>query len=155
MNCDWVRFAYRALPLPAWQAFLLERHIDRCPRCQAQALGDAAILSLGVTPAGLRNEPPLRPFNSESGRSRGLRPAWRYAFGFFLAAAILGGAFAIWRSVPTETLPQGIVTVSETEDVARVFAVLGARIGDAPARPVIFAPGQPGMTIVWFEKNQN
>jgi hypothetical protein len=155
MACKWARFAYRMLPLPAWRAFLLDRHIDGCPRCQAQALGDAAILSLGVTPAGLQNEPPLRPFASAAVRSRGFRPAWRFAFGFFLVAAILGGAFAIWRGVSGEFLPQGIVTVSETEDDARVFAVLEARIGDAPARPVIFAPGQPGMTIVWFEKNRN
>lgn len=155
MKCDWVRFAYRVLPLPAWRAFLLERHIDRCPRCQAQALNDAAILSLGVTPAGLQNEPPLRPFASEPGRSRGFRPAWRYAFGFFLAAAILGGAIVIWRGVSGDVLPQGIVTVSEIEDDARVFAVLEARIGGEPARPVVFKPGPSGMTIVWFEKTIN
>ncbi len=155
MKCEWVRIAYRVLPLPPWRAFLLERHIDRCPRCQAQALDDEAILSLGVTPARLHGEPPLRPFASESGRSRGFRPAWRYAFGFFLAAAILGGAFAIWRGVSGEPLPRGIVTVSETEEDARIFAVLEAQIGGEPARPVIFAPGQPGMTIVWFEKIQN
>ena len=29
------------------------------------------------------------------------------------------------------------------------------RIGGEPARPVIFKPGQPGMTIVWFEKIKN
>ena len=96
MACRWVRFAYRVLPLPAWRAFLLDRHIDRCPHCQAQALDDAAIRSLGVTPAGLQAEPPLLPFASEPSGPGQLPPsAWRYAFGFFLAAAILGAAVAI------------------------------------------------------------
>lgn len=155
MKCEWVRIAYRVLPLPAWRAFLLGRHIDRCPRCQAQALDDAAILSLGVTPDRLQGEPPLRPFASELGRLRGFSPAWRYAFGFFLAAAILGGAFAIWRGASSEPLPRGIVTIEEMEEDARVFAVLAARVGDEPARPIVFKPGPSGMTIVWFEKKQN
>jgi anti-sigma factor RsiW len=154
MKCEWIRVAYRILPLPAWKAFLLDRHIDRCPRCQAQALDDAAILSLGMTPARLQNEPPLRPFAPEAGRSSGFRPAWRYAFGFFLAAAILGGAFAIWRGVSDAALPRGIVTVAETEEDARVFAVLEARVGGEPARPIVFKPGPSGMTIVWFEKTE-
>lgn len=154
MACKWVRFAYRFLPLPAWRAFLLDRHIDHCPSCQAEALDDAEIRSLGVTPADLDNEPPLRPFASDSRpvRKNALTPAWRYAFGFFLAAVIFGGAFAVWRIIPTATLSQGIVTVSEAEDDVHVFAVLAARIGDEPARPVVFKPGQPGLTIVWFEK---
>lgn len=156
MACRWVRFAYRVLPLPAWRAFLLDRHIDRCPRCRGEALDDAAIRSLGVTSAGLGNEPPLSPFACDSRpvRKSASAPAWRYAFGFFLAAVIFGGAFAVWRIIPTATLPQGIVTVSEAEDDGNVFAVLEARIGDEPARPVIFKPGQPGLTIVWFEKTK-
>jgi hypothetical protein len=84
MACRWVRFAYRALPLPAWRAFLLDRHIDRCPRCQGDTLNDAAIRSLGVTAADLQGEPLLRPFAAErrSARARALRPGWSYAFGF-------------------------------------------------------------------------
>lgn len=154
MNCSWVRFAYRALPLAPWRAFLLGRHIDRCPRCQGEALGDAAVRALGRTAADLAGEPPLRPF-AAAGAVRPRAVAWRYAFAFFLAAVVIGGAFAVWRIVPTSTLPQGIVTVSEAEETPRVFAVLGARIGSEPARPVVFKPGQPGMTIVWFEKKSN
>jgi len=157
MACRWVRFAYRVLPLPAWRALLLDRHIDSCPSCQGAALDHAKIRSLGITPAGLDNEPPLHPFTSDSlpVRKNALAPAWRYAFGFLLAAVIFGGAFAVWRIIPTATLPQGIVTVSEAEEDVHVFAVLAARIGDEPARPVVFKPGQPGLTIVWFERIKN
>jgi hypothetical protein len=157
MACNRVRFAYRFLPLPAWRAFLLDRHIDRCPRCQAQALGADAIRSLGVTPFELKHEPPLSPFAARSERPRAqvLRFGWRYAFGFFLAAAILWAAAAIARLVPTRPLPQGSVSVSEVGVDASVFAVYEARIGGEPARPVIFKPGRPGMTIVWFERIKN
>jgi hypothetical protein len=45
-------------------------------------------------------------------------------------------------------------SASYDEPDARIFAVIEARVGGEPARPVIFKPGQPGMTIVWFEKTK-
>ena len=156
MACRWVRFVYRVLPLPAWRALLLDRHIDRCPRCQAQALDDAAIRSLGVTAAGLMDEPPLRPF------AIGVHPAPRghafrlsYVYGAFLAVVAVGAVVVMSRLVPPAAAAQGIVTVMEDGDDARVFAVLEAKIGGEPVRPVVFKPGPSGMTIVWFEKNCN
>ncbi len=156
MDCKWVRFAYRLLPLPAWRAFWLARHIDHCSCCSADALDDEAILSLGVTAAGLMDEPPLRPFVV------GMRPAPRgrafrlsYVYGAFLAVVAVGVVVVMSRLVPPAAAPQGIVTVMEDGDDARVFAVLEATIGGKPVRPVVFKPGQPGMTIVWFEKNCN
>lgn len=154
MKCKLVRGAYRVLPLAAWRALLLDRHIDRCPRCQARALDLEAVRRLALGPDALAGEPPLRPFASEPGRSRGVRPAWRYAFGFFLAAAILGGTFAIWRGVSREALPRGTVTVAEAEEDGCGFAVLDAQIGGEPARPIVFKPAQAGMTIIWYEKTK-
>jgi len=157
MACKWVRFAYRALPLPAWRAFLLDRHIEHCPQCQGEALGDAAIRSLGVTPSDLQDEPPLSPFvvGRERPRARGFRLDWRYAFGVFLAAVALWAVVVVSRLAPPAPPVQGIVTVREGEAGACVFAVLEARIGNEPARPLVFKPRQPGMTIVWFEKIKN
>ena len=158
MACKWVRFAYRLFPFPAWRAFLLDRHIDHCPSCQDTALGDAAIRSLGMTPAGLENELPLFPFAAGSGspsRGAAFRFRWSYAYGVFLVGAILWAAIAVWRIVPPAAGSRGTVTIVETDDEAGVFAVLEARVGDMPARPVIFKPEQPGMTIVWFEKTKN
>jgi hypothetical protein len=158
MACKWVCFAYRFLPLTAWRAFLLDRHIDHCPSCQDTALGDAAIRSLGMTPAGLENEPPLSPVAAGSralSRGAAFRFRWSYATGVFLVGAVLWAAIALWRIVPPALGPRGTVTVAETDDEACVFAVLEARVGDTLARPVIFKPGQPGMTIVWFEKASN
>jgi hypothetical protein len=153
MVCKWVRFAYRFLPLPAWRAFLLDRHINNCLSCQSAALGDAAIRSLGVTPAGLEGEPPLSPFAAEHKPSqvRTRRFGWRYAFGFTLVA-LLGVIVAVYRPAPPAAPMQGTVIVTAGEDDSCVFAVLEAKIGGEPARPIVFKPGQPGMTIVWFEK---
>jgi len=156
MACKWVRFAYRLLPLPAWRAFWLTRHIDHCPCCRADALDDEAIRSLGVTAAGLMDEPPLRPFVVGM-RPEPRRRAFRlsYVYGAFLAVVAVGAVVVISRLVPPAVTAQGIVTVMEDGDDARVFAVLEAKIGGEPVRPVVFKPGQPGMTIVWFEKNCN
>jgi hypothetical protein len=156
MTCKWVRFAYRSLPLPAWRAFLLDRHMDSCPSCQGAALNDAEIRSLGVTPAGLDNEPPLSPFAAGL-RAAPRRRAFRlsYATGLILAVVAVGAVVVVSRLAPPMAPAQGIVTVIEEEDDSRVFAVLEAKIGGEPARPVVFKPGQPGMTIVWFEKTVN
>ncbi len=157
MVCKWVRLAYRLLPLTGWRAFLLDRHIDRCPECQGAALDDAAIRSLGVTPSNLLAELPLSPIvaGSKPSRAKAFPIGWRYAFGLFLAAITLWAVVAISRIAPLGTLPQGTVTVTEAGEDTCVFAVLEAKIGGEPARPVIFKPGQPGMTIVWFEKRKN
>lgn len=156
MNCSWVRFAYCALPLAPWRAFLLGRHIDRCPRCQGQALEVDAVRALGRTAADLDGEPPLRPFaGAGGGAGRPRAVAWRYAFALFLAVAALG--MTAWLSwfIPRQRLPEGTVTVLEEAADTGAFAVLEARIGDEPARPVVFKPGQGGMTIVWFEKSSH
>lgn len=154
MKCEFVRGAWRALPLPAWRAFLLERHIDRCPGCQARALGLEAVRRLGVVPENLAGEPPLRPFAGGTRRSGSAAPApaWRYAFALFAAVAILGTAAWLSRLVPQGRLPRGTVTVLVEDAGAPAFAVLEARIGDGSARPVVFSPGKAGMTIVWFER---
>lgn len=157
MPCKWVRFAYRAVPLPAWQAFWLDRHIDHCPRCRGEALDDEAIRSLGVTPAELQNE--LRLFPPAAGRNptrnRALGFGWRYAAGIFVAAALLGAIVALLRLPPPAPSGRGMVTVGYEEAASGIFAVLEAKIGGEPARPVVFKPRQSGMTIVWFEKKAN
>ena len=139
MDCRWVRFAYRILPLPAWRAFLLDRHIDRCPACRGAALDDAAIRSLGMTLAGLANEPPLAPFAAAASAPRrafGFR--LRYAYGVFLAGAMLWAVVAIWRAIPPAPGPQGTVTIAEADEEARVFTVGKSTVGGKPAKPVVF-----------------
>jgi hypothetical protein len=154
MACKWVRFAYRFLPLPAWRAFLLDRHIDGCPSCQSVALGDEAVHCLGVTAADLLNEPPLRPAISTAPPARPFKLSWRYAYGFFLTGALILIVAALLRMAPSANPAQGSVVVMDGEADSCVFAVLEARIGNEPARPVIFKPRQPGLTIVWFEKTK-
>lgn len=158
MACSWVRFAYRWLPLPAWRAFLLDRHIDGCSACQGAALDDAAIRSLGVTPAALENEPPLAPFavgGHAPGRRRASGFRWRYAYGVCLALVAVSGWIVVSRLVSRGPQAAGQVFVSEAGDEPATFAVLAATVGDRPAQPVIFKTGQPGVTIVWFEKASN
>ncbi len=136
MACSWVRFAYRILPLPAWRAFLLDRHIDSCPACQGAALDDAAIRSLGVTPAGLENEPPLFPFAAGSrapARRRASGFRWSYVYGVFLALVAVGGMVVVSRLVPRGPQATGRVFVSEAGDEPAIFAVLEAR--SATSRP--------------------
>jgi len=156
MKCQWVRFGYKVLPLPVWRAFLLERHLDRCPICQGRILDDETIRTMGITADALQAELALWPVPSDRLEMRKLRLGWRYAFGLSLAAALVWVAIEVSRFAPSPSaLSKGAIREVEETDESQVFAVLTAEIGAEPARPVIFKPQQPGMTIVWFEKIKN
>jgi hypothetical protein len=105
----------------------------------------------------MQAEPPLFPFavGHERPRVRALRGGWSYAMGVCLAAVILWAAIAIVRIAPRATLASGTVAEQEMEDESGVFTVIKAKIGNEPARPMVFKPGQAGLTIVWFEKIKN
>jgi hypothetical protein len=152
--CKWARFGYKVLPLPGWRTFLLERHLDRCSRCQTRLLDNETIRNMGTTATGLQGEPPLWPVPAARPKARTLRLRWRYAFGLSLVAVLVWVAIEGLHFVPSPALavPKGLIQEVEESDESRVFAVLAAKIGAEPARSVIFKPQQPGMTIVWFEK---
>ncbi|MCX6556442.1 MAG: hypothetical protein NTW95_03275 [Candidatus Aminicenantes bacterium] len=140
--------------MPGWRFFLLERHLDRCPKCQGCILDDEAIRAMGTTAAALQAELPLWPVPAARPKAaRTLRLRWRYAFGLSLVAALVCVAITVIRFAPTPSvLAKGTIREIEEIDESKVFAVLSAEIGAEPARSVIFKPRQPGMTIVWFEK---
>jgi len=152
--CKWVRLGYKILPLPFWRAFLLERHLDRCPLCQSNSIGDETIRAMGITAAALQAELPLWPVPITRPEPQTLRLVWRYVYGLSLIAVMVWAAIEVARFAPAPALaiPKGSIQELEEIDESRTFAVLTAKIGTEPARPVIFKPRQPGLTIVWFEK---
>lgn len=157
MTCKWIRFGYKVLPLPGWRAFLLERHLDRCPICRGRILDDETIRAMGITATDLQAELPLWPVPVTSHKPQVLRLGWRYAFGLSLIAVIVWVANEVARFAPSSasTLSKGSIQEIEETDESRAFAVLTAKIGNQSARPVIFKPQQSGLTIVWFEKLKN
>jgi hypothetical protein len=155
--CKWVRFGYKLLPWPGWRAFLLESHLDRCSFCQERTLDDETIRTMGITAADLQAEFPLWPVPATRHQSRAMHFGWRYVFGLSLAAALVWMAIAVGRFAPSpvSAVLNGSIQEVENSDESSVFAVLSAKIGTESARPVIFKPRQPGLTIVWFEKIKN
>jgi len=154
MLCKWVRFGYKVLPLSGWRAFLLERHLDRCPICQSRILDDETIRAMGIKASTLQAELPLWPVPTVRHKPQTLHLGWRYAFGLSLITAMVWVAVEVARFAPSpaSAAPKGWIQEVEESDESRVFAVLTAKIGAEPARSVIFKPRQPGLTIVWFEK---
>jgi hypothetical protein len=143
--------------LPGWRAFLLERHLDRCPLCQSHTLDDETIRAMGITAAALQTELPLWPVPTARPKPQTLRLAWRYVYGLSLIAAMVWVAVELARfaPAPAAAAPKGWIQEVEETDESRVFAVLSAKIGNESARSLIFKPQQPGLTIVWFEKIKN
>jgi hypothetical protein len=155
--CKWVRFGYSVLPLPGWRAFLLERHLEHCSSCQGRILDNDAIRAMGTTADALQAELPLWPVPADRHQPRLQRLSWHYVLGLSAIAAMAWVVIEVSRFAPSTSAsaPKGMIREVEEADESRVFAVLTAEIGAEPARPVIFKPQLPGMTIVWFEKTKN
>jgi len=154
VKCKWAQFGYKALPLPGWRAFLLDRHLDQCPLCQSHILDNETIRPLGTTVDALQAELSLWPVPAARPLARPRRLVWRYVFALSLALAMVWVAIELphFFPSPVSATPKGSIQEVVESDESRVFAVLEAKIGAEPARSVIFKPQQPGMTIVWFEK---
>ena len=52
LRCKTVELLFEALPIGAWRAFLIRRHIDACPACQKKILSLEESRSLLVGPIG-------------------------------------------------------------------------------------------------------
>ena len=154
MICRWVRFGYKVLPLPGWRAFLLRSHLDHCPHCQSRILDYKSIRAMGIKADALQAELPLWPVPAARHKPQTLHLGWRYVYGLSLIAAMVWVVIEMshFAPSPSSAMSKGLIQEIEENDEANVFTVLAAKIGTEPARPVIFKPRQPGMTIVWFEK---
>jgi hypothetical protein len=162
-------FLVGILPIRAWKAALLRRHIEKCVACGERLASKDEVRRLLVQAGDLGDLSGLWPAISE--RIRGSRPApasfarralaskarvdggrrrslWRWAAaaaGMSLAVVL---TLAVVRFLQSPA-PSGGLAGSETEQVQIHYV----RIENEPARTFIFKPHDSDVVIVWAGKN--
>ena len=169
-HAEWIDLVYRLLPFHSWKGVLLRRHVEKCAACQARLASrddarrllvqaDDAEAWADVWPAVRANidvgavvDDAIEALESE----RAAAPAWRWVVAFAglgLAVFMTFAVVAYFRTGPRPGRSGGGSAVF-TGSTAAGLSLDYVRIGNEPARTLIFKPRGANMVIVWAEKNQ-
>lgn len=152
--CRWIDILYRVVPADAWRAFLIARHMDRCPVCQARLAGRDEARRLLVGPRDLALTPACRERLAGAAVAGGhvaapsrrrLPPVWSWAAG--AAGLLLLFVAGLWLFRGGPAAPPA---AAETEER---FALHYVRAGGAPARTYVFQSPDADAVFVWAERD--
>ena len=151
-----VNFFFGFLPLKSWRGFLLRRHIERCPSCQARLTSREEARSLlvqedGLTPrqrlwheieAGLETRPKIKEREAQLlGQKR-----WRWAavaVGLFIVGLT---SFWLFKGYKQEKTMTG-------EEASERFRINYLKVENKPAQAYLYQPCESNMIIIWVEKS--
>jgi hypothetical protein len=156
LPCKTVEWLYEALPIDAWRAWLVRRHMEKCPACGKKLLGleeARALLAGPVSPdewtglrhrlIGIRDAQPTGR-RSRVGSSMGWFRIWAPRAIMLLALLIAG--FWLVRESGRE------VSLADAAHVLERFELDYVRVGGQPAEAIVYQPQGTDMIIVWAEK---
>lgn len=154
-SCKWIDFLYRAVPLRLWRGWLLRRHIERCPACQARLASRDEVRRLMARPDGFQDVSGLwarlehELVRAPERRPAGIgaaRPTWKFALGLAAFCAAVALSFWLLREVrlagPGPRLP----------GAGESFTLDYVRVGGEPAQVFVYQPSGSKMVFVWAEK---
>lgn len=153
------KWLYNAVPFAFWQAFWLERHLSRCPKC-LDAWGpveEKPMEPVGITPA--RAEP-LAPqdlwYRVKTDAETGFSPpaprerrVWRWRMALVPAAAAILLLAVLF--IPEKGTGKKI---SEVQVENRDIIIRYVNVDHRPAEAVYVQPGDDDRVIVWVKKPQ-
>lgn len=155
MKCKLYKFLFRVLPIPAWQAFLMEKHLCVCPHCREETAAEDQIKALPVSPGEAKTLPDLWPYVhrhiEEPPRKAkpgiAFFPGWQWktaAVGLLLLLAVVFSPFYLEKKQsPTPGIDGG------TPDKVVVKSV---KIGSEAAKFYFFESKDPDKLIVWAQR---
>lgn len=160
MDCKSLMRWLQWLPIPAMRAWLLDRHQQECPTCQAAMLDETRLAGVLHPPAWIEEESSLWPAVLAGIRRRSdhliISPWVPVRRGLAAAALVLLLCVPVWL-VLHQRQPSGTVTVQEVfpTESAPSFALVSAAIDGRPAKPYVVRVPDSDLVIVWLESPQS
>jgi hypothetical protein len=154
--CKTVDLLYAALPLPTFRAWLIRRHMEGCPRCQARLLSREEAKKLMVGPDSAAGTDALwRRISVEACRvapAAGLDPrggslVWRLAGVAGMAAIVALAGFWLLREV------EGPRFLADATAPAGRFQIDYVNVDGAPAQTFVYQPQGTDTVFVWASRN--
>jgi len=154
--CKIVDLMYSALPLRPLRDFLIQRHMEACPLCQARLASRSEARGLFVaseevgSAEGLWSRISSWVGPATEGHKR--QPAsagtgWRWAAAAVTAAVVAVTGFWLLREVERPGLGPSAVGPAER------FQLDYVNVGGAPAQTFVFQPQGTDTVFVWAIKN--
>jgi hypothetical protein len=156
-HCKMVELLYALVPLRSWRGFLIRRHMETCPRCQADLASREAVGSLLVQETGVNIGRSLwtgveSALMADSGavnmKVRVVQLPVMRRWGWAVATAFLGVllmSFLLLRDFRPERV--------SADAVPARFELEYVRVGGQPANAVVYKPQGSDMIIVWAGKS--
>lgn len=155
-SCRRIEFLYRAIPLRLWRGWLVRRHIETCPACQARMASREEVRRFMARPEGYRDVSGMwARLEQELVRAKdrtetGFPPArarWQFALGLLAFCAAVGITFWLLGDVRSAGPGPRISGASER------FTLDYVRVGGEPAQAFVYQPSGSKMVFVWAEKS--
>jgi hypothetical protein len=154
--CKIVDVLYAVVPLRPFRDYLIRRHMEGCPRCQARLLSRAEAKGLFVAPEAVGDTKRLwQRISSRVGpalETQGRQPAparagWRWATAAALTAVVAVTGFWLLREVGKPGFDAGSVGPADR------FQIDYVNVGGAPAQTFVYQPQGTDTVFVWAGKN--
>jgi hypothetical protein len=154
--CKIADLVYAAVPLRTFRDWLIRRHMERCPRCQARLLSREEARDLLVAPDTLGDPQALwRRISSEAGRLAALpqaRPAragvkWRWAAAVATAAVVAVTGFWLLREIQRPGLDVAVIAPADRFEIDYI------KVGGASAQTFVYQPQGTDTVFVWASRN--
>ena len=159
------KFLYRALPIHAWQVFLMDKHLSVCTHCREEVAADDRVRELLVSPEKAKTLPGIWPYVHKHMEERedsqtkepapkrkwglAILPGWQWkaaAVGLILLLVFVFFPFSFEKKQSTSEIHQAEI---EAEDRVMVKSV---KIGSEAAKFYFFESKDPDKVIVWAER---
>ena len=156
LRCKTVELLFEALPIGAWRAFLICRHIDACPACQKKLLNLEESRALLVGPmdpdewTGLKRRlriitPKGAAVRAPAGQGNPGRP-WIWASSAAMLLVLAAAGFWILRGTAKKIPATDLIRPTDRFELDYI------RVGGQPAGAYIYQPQGADIIIVWAEK---
>jgi hypothetical protein len=154
-RCQMTNFFYAVWPQKVWRDYLIRRHAESCPSCQAKLASRDEAESLLINENKLSPQPSLWPrvklglVRIEGGLERTTqfsgRRRWRWAA--VAAGLLIVGLSSFW--VLRDYKPDKIMTGREAE----TFRINYLKVENKPAQAYLYQPLESNLIIVWVQKS--